>query len=57
MMQHMGFNEKNYALVKECIDNVSYSVLTNCSPKGFIHSNRGIKQRDPLSPYLFTISN
>lgn len=29
--------------------------MINGSPKGFIHSNRGIRQGDHLSPYLFTI--
>lgn len=56
MMRQLGFNEKFYNLVKEYICNVSYSILINGSPCGFIHSNRVIRQGDPLSSYLFTIA-
>ena len=37
----------------ECVTTVSYSILVNREPKGMIYPNRGIRQRDPLSPYLF----
>lgn len=55
MMRKLGFNEKFCNLIKECICNVSYSILINGSPCGFIHSNRRIRQ-DHLSPYLFTMA-
>lgn len=55
ILGRLGFDDKFITLVHACISSAHFSVLLNGSPFGYLKSERGIRQGDPMSPTLFTI--
>lgn len=51
----LGFNEKWIQLILQCISSVSYSIWLNGSAFGKFSPNRGIRQGNPLSSFLFIL--
>ena len=41
--------------MRGCLSSVSFAILVNGNAKGWVKATRGLREGDPLSPFLFTI--
>ncbi|KAL9691023.1 hypothetical protein QQ045_011440 [Rhodiola kirilowii] len=55
IMKRLGFPEKWIVMVMNCVTSVSYMIRINDWVTEEIKPRRGIRQPDPLSPFLFLI--
>ncbi|XP_021996282.1 uncharacterized protein LOC110893484 [Helianthus annuus] len=55
VLMGFGFHSKMVEWIMTCVSTPTYSVCVNGDVHGYFKGKRGLRQDDPLSPYLFTL--
>ena len=55
VLERKGFSTKWRSWIRGCLLSTSFAVLVNRNAKCWVKDTRGLRQRDPLFPFLHTI--